>query len=151
MEQDKEKNYMLTSIIGYPKVGKLRELKLATEKYFRSKISVDELQQTAKKIRKTRWNILKDNGLDFIPSNDFYLYDNILDTTLLYNIIPNRYKELDLSEIDTYFAMARGYQGKRGDVKALAMKKVNFLIQMVMSGLKYQRLHTMWMQVYKNR
>ena len=39
------------------------------------------------------------------------------------NIIPKRYKELDLSKIDTYFAMARGYQGEHGDVKALAMKK----------------------------
>lgn len=114
---------MFTSIIGYPRVGKLRELKFATEKYFRREISVDELQQTAKEIRKTQWDILKDSGLDFIPSNDFSLYDNVLDTALLFNIIPNRYKELDLSEIDTYFAMARGYQGKSGDVKALAMKK----------------------------
>ena len=114
---------MLTSIIGYPRVGKLRELKFVTEKYFRSEITVDELQQTAKEIRKTQWNILKDSGLDFIPSNDFSLYDNVLDTASLFNIIPSRYKELDLSEIDTYFAMARGYQGKSGDVKALAMKK----------------------------
>ena len=38
-------------------------------------------------------------------------------------IVPKRYKELGLSELDTYFAMARGYQGEKGDVKALAMKK----------------------------
>lgn len=41
----------------------------------------------------------------------------------MFNIIPKRYKTLGLSEQDTYFAMARGYQGAQGDVKALAMKK----------------------------
>ncbi len=46
-----------------------------------------------------------------------------LDTAVLLNIIPKRYKELELSGLDTYFAMARGYQGASGDVKALAMKK----------------------------
>lgn len=65
----------------------------------------------------------KNAGIDFISSNDFSFYDTVLDTAVLLNIIPKRYKELDLSEIDTYFAMARGYQGEHGDVKALAMKK----------------------------
>ena len=60
--------------------------------------------------------------LILFQANDFSFYDTVLDIVLL-NIIPKRYKELDLSEIDTYFAMARGYQGEHGDVKALAMKK----------------------------
>ena len=47
----------------------------------------------------------------------------VLDTAVLFNIVPKEYKELNLSDIDTYFAMARGYQGENGDVKALAMKK----------------------------
>ena len=59
----------------------------------------------------------------FIPSNDFSFYDTTLDTAVLLNIIPSRYRKLGLSPLDTYFAMARGYQGKHGDVKALAMKK----------------------------
>ena len=114
---------MLTSIIGFPRVGTLRELKFATEKYFRGEISACELQQTAKNIRQTQWTTLKNSGLDFIPSNDFSFYDCTLDTAVLFNIIPERYKNLNLSELDTYFAMARGYQGENGDVKALAMKK----------------------------
>ena len=65
----------------------------------------------------------KNARIDFISCNDFSFYDTVLDTAVLLNIIPKRYKELDLSEIDTYFAMARGYQGEHGDVKALAMKK----------------------------
>ena len=61
-------------------------------------------------------------GLLIISSNDFSFYDMVLDTAALLGIVPKRYKELNLSELDTYFAMARGYQGTFGDVKALAMK-----------------------------
>lgn len=113
---------MKTSIIGYPRVGSLRELKFTTEKYFRGEISAEELQNTAKEIRKTQWILQKNTGLDFIPSNDFSFYDMTLDTAVLFNIIPERYTKLGLSALDTYFAMARGYQGAAGDVKALAMK-----------------------------
>ena len=112
-----------TSNIGYPRVGSLRELKFTTEKYFRGEISVEELQNTAKEIRKTQWTLQKNTGLDFIPSNDFSFYDMTLDTAVLFNIIPERYTKLGLSALDTYFAMARGYQGAAVDVKAFAMKK----------------------------
>lgn len=114
---------MITSIIGFPRVGSLRELKFATEKYFRHEISQDTLQTVAKQIREKQWKLLKESGLDLIPSNDFSFYDTFLDTAVLFNIIPARYKELNLSNLDTYFAMARGYQGDHGDVRALAMKK----------------------------
>lgn len=114
---------MKTSVIGFPRIGTLRELKFASEKYFRKEISEEQLKETAKELRKTHWNMQKNARIDFISSNDFSFYDTVLDTAVLLNIIPKRYKELDLSEIDTYFAMARGYQGEHGDVKALAMKK----------------------------
>ncbi len=114
---------MKTSVIGFPRVGELRELKFATEKYWRGDISEKELRDTAKDIRKKNWSIQQGKGIDFIPSNDFSFYDNLLDTAYAFNIVPKRYKELGLSDIDTYFAMARGYQGEKGDVKALAMKK----------------------------
>lgn len=114
---------MKTSVIGFPRIGALRELKFASEKYFRKEISEEQLKETAKELRKTHWNMQKNAGIDFVSSNDFSFYDTVLDTAVLLNIIPKRYKELDLSKIDTYFAMARGYQGEHGDVKALAMKK----------------------------
>lgn len=114
---------MKTSIIGYPRIGSLRELKFASEKYFRGEISASELQETAKQLRLANLNTQRENGLDFIPSNDFSFYDGLLDTAVMLNVIPERYRNLNLSELDTYFAMARGYQGENGDVKALAMKK----------------------------
>ena len=114
---------MKTSVIGFPRIGTLRELKFATEKFFRGEINEDELKLTSGKIRKNQWLLQSSKGIDYIASNDFSFYDNLLDTAVLFNIIPERYVNLDLSEIDTYFAMARGYQGEHGDVKALAMKK----------------------------
>lgn len=114
---------MQTSVIGYPRIGTLRELKFALEKYFRNEITATELQATAKELRAIHWQSQKDAGVDFIPSNDFSFYDIVLDSAFLFNIVPKRYKKLNLSELDTYIAMARGYQGAGGDVKALAMKK----------------------------
>lgn len=114
---------MKTAVVGYPRIGTLRELKFALEKYFKKEISVDELTDTAKNLRKVHWLTQKNSGIDYITSNDFSYYDIVLDTAYLLNIIPARYKELDVSELDRYLAMARGYQGDKGDVKALAMKK----------------------------
>ncbi len=114
---------MNTTIIGYPRIGNLRELKFASEKYFKGEIDNNDLNQVAKDIRLYNLKLQKESGLDFIPSNDFSFYDNVLDTAFLLNAVPDRYKALGLSALDTYFAAARGYQGKNGDVKALAMKK----------------------------
>lgn len=85
---------MKTSVIGYPRVGALRELKFASEKYFRKEISADELQAAARNLRSTHWHTQQNHGIDFIPSNDFSLYDNVLDTAVLLNAIPSRYRNL---------------------------------------------------------
>lgn len=114
---------MKTSVVGYPRVGALRELKFSTEKYFKGTMSIEELQTTAYNLRKTHWESQVENGIDLIPSNDFSFYDNLLDTAVLLNVVPKRYRSLQLESLDEYFAMARGYQGENGDVKALAMKK----------------------------
>ena len=111
------------AIIGYPRVGKLRELKFSTERYFRGEESKEQLETVAKSIREEQWILQKNKGIDFIPSNDFSFYDNMLDTIILLGAIPKEYKGLNLDILDTYFAMARGYQGEKGDVKALPMKK----------------------------
>lgn len=114
---------MTTSIIGFPRIGEHRELKFATEKYFRKEISAEELQETAKELRAKHWRLAQERGVDQIPSNDFSLYDTFLDTAVLFNIVPEQVQAIDLSELDKYFALARGYQGEKGDVRALPMKK----------------------------
>ena len=112
-----------TSVIGFPRIGKKRELKFASEKFFKGEISVSELEKTALDIRTYGWNKQKEGGITFIPSNDFSFYDNVLDTAFLLGAVPERYATLSLSPLEKYFAAAHGYQGQAGDVKALPMKK----------------------------
>lgn len=114
---------MKTSSVGYPRIGTHRELKYATEKYFKNAITAEDLEQIAKDLRHAHWHVQQACGIDLIASNDFSFYDNTLDTAFLLNIVPEKYRTLKLSSLDTYFAATKGYQGKNGDVKALAMKK----------------------------
>ena len=111
------------SIIGYPRIGEKRELKKITESYLKGKSSKEELLKEAKELRKKNWMTQHKKGVDFIPSNDFSFYDTFLDTAFALNIIPSRYKNLGLDDIDIYFAMAKGYQKNGIDVRALEMKK----------------------------
>ncbi len=111
------------SVVGYPRVGQDRELKKWTESYFAGQLSQEELLSLAAKLRQIHWLSQRQSGVNYIPSNDFSFYDIFLDTAFLLNVIPQRYRSLDLGALDTYFAMAKGYQGANGDVKALPMKK----------------------------
>ena len=123
MPVSEQEDMMKTSVIGFPRVGTLRELKFASEKYFRHEITAQELIGIAADLRRRHWMTQVTAGIDFIPCNDFSFYDIVLDTAVLLGIVPKRYRELNISKLDIYFAMARGYQGESGDVKALAMKK----------------------------
>ncbi len=114
---------MSTTIIGFPRLGEFRELKFTTEKYFRKEISEEELLAVAKELRAKHWNIVKEKGITEIPSNDFSHYDNFLDAAFLFNVVPASVQNLELSDLERYFALARGYQGEKGDVRALPMKK----------------------------
>ncbi len=114
---------MTTTIIGFPRIGEQRELKYTTEKYFRHEINAEELEAFGKSLRQKHWNLIKDSGVDTIPSNDFSFYDTTLDTAFLLNLVPKDLATIELSGLDKYFALARGYQGEKGDIKARPMKK----------------------------
>ncbi len=112
-----------TTIVGFPRIGEFRELKFATEAFFRGDSTTKDLLQKGKELRKKHWQLLKDSGIDEIPSNDFSFYDTTLDTACLFNIVPAAVRSLALTPLEEYFALARGYQGEKGDVKARPMKK----------------------------
>lgn len=112
-----------TSVTGFPRIGKLRELKFATESFFKNEITESDLLNTAHELKEGSWKKQSAEGIGFIPSNDFSFYDNVLDTAVLFNVIPSRYRNLPVSELQRYFAMARGYQKDGLDVHALPMKK----------------------------
>lgn len=111
------------SVSGYPRIGKQRELKKWIESYFKDALSESELIKNAQELRLNQISLLNQKGIDYIPSNDFSMYDQILDMAFMLNIIPEQYQNLDLSPLGKYFAMAKGYQKDGADVKALAMKK----------------------------
>ena len=108
---------MLTHNLGYPRIGAQRQLKKACEAYWAGKISLEQLQEAGKLLRKENWLIQRDAGIDLIPCNDFSFYDHVLDMTLAVGAIPERYRPLvrgeGNAEMDLYFAMARGYQAQR--------------------------------------
>ena len=104
-------------------MGKLRDLKKATEAYWGGKLSADELLAEGKRLRLEHWKIQKDAGVDIIPSNDFAYYDQVLDHIQMFNAVPERYSSHKLSTLDEYFAMGRGHQKDGIDVQSLEMVK----------------------------
>lgn len=118
---------MQTHILGYPRIGSKRELKKACEQYWSGKIVLEELLTAGRTICSQNWNLQKEAGIDLIPCNDFSYYDQVLDMSLVVGAIPARYHEVALkknnSELDLYFAMARGYQKDGLDITAMEMTK----------------------------
>ena len=114
----------LTSVSGFPRIGQNRELKKIIEAYWKGNASLDEVRATAKDLRAKHWKLEQAAGIDLIASNDFSYYDQMLDTAIMLNVVPQRYQRLAFETAEeTLFAMGRGYQGAQGDVTALPMKK----------------------------
>ena len=112
---------MKSIVLGYPRIGANRELKKATESYWKHKISAEALLETAKEIKKKNWKTQSNTGIDLISSNDFSLYDQVLDMCIMLGCIPERFQQL--SGLEQYFAMARGLQKDAIDVTAMEMTK----------------------------
>ncbi|RAL65495.1 hypothetical protein DID88_001061 [Monilinia fructigena] len=113
-----------SSVLGFPRMGALRELKKATEAYWGQKISQADLLAEAKRLRLEHWNIQKNAGVDIIPSNDFALYDQVLTHIQDFGATPERYTQHGLDLVDQYFAMGRGHQRDGVDVQSLEMVKM---------------------------
>jgi 5-methyltetrahydropteroyltriglutamate--homocysteine methyltransferase len=115
----------LSNVSGYPRIGAKRELKQATERFWSGERTEQELLDTARSLRAANSTLQRDAGIDLIPSNDFSLYDQVLDTIALVGAVPERYGWDGSSDVDlyTYFAMARGRQGGGVDVTAMEMTK----------------------------
>ncbi len=113
---------MKTTIIGFPRIGLNRELKFFTEKYLRDEITENELKVFSQNHIKNQLKLLADK-IDIIPVNDFSFYDNMLDMAFLLGAIEKEYLNNDLSPLQKYFAVAKGSQNDKIDLKAYEMKK----------------------------
>ncbi|KAF2078525.1 hypothetical protein CYY_000150 [Polysphondylium violaceum] len=118
---------IIASNLGFPRMGENRELKKLVEAYWAGKVTDTELAEGIKVIRADHWNLQKNQGISHIPSNDFSLYDHVLDHIHLFGAIPARYQAVVESEVTentafrgwkTYFAMGRGYQTSKAASEA---------------------------------
>ena len=98
--------------LGFPRMGKRRELKFALEKYWAGESSEEALQETARTLRETHWKMQAEAGIGLPPSNDFSLYDHVLDMAVTLGAVPERFESGRTAAgpvaLATYFAMARG-------------------------------------------
>src|SRR5919202_1217246 len=123
-EDDEGASVALSSTLGYPRIGRDRELKRACEAYWKGALSAEDLRRTAAELRRVHWQGPRAAGIDLIPCNDFSFYDMVLDAVALIGAVPPRYHwDGQTVDLDIYFAMARGAQRAGLDVTAMEMTK----------------------------
>jgi len=116
---------MVTHSLGFPRMGLGRELKTALEALFNGRLDGPSLETTAAELRLRHWTLQRDAGIDLVPVGDFSLYDHLLDTALLFGVVPERHGlSGDPVDLAAYFRLARGGRDARGtEVTALEMTK----------------------------
>lgn len=128
------------SNLGFPRMGRHRELKFALEKYWNGGTDEDTLLRTAKSLRIEHWQLQVEAGIGAPPSNDFSLYDHVLDMAVTVGAIPRRFNcASGPVSLQTYFAMARGTQ----QATALEMTKwfdtnYHFVVPEFEAGMRYE-------------
>ncbi|AXE34345.1 5-methyltetrahydropteroyltriglutamate--homocysteine S-methyltransferase [Chromobacterium phragmitis] len=99
----------ITHLLGFPRIGAKRELKILLESHWKNELDEAALQQGAKELRQKHWLLQKGAGVALSPVGDFSLYDHVLDAQLLVGAIPPRFG-FDAAALTTaqYFELARG-------------------------------------------
>lgn len=118
-------NFPAATIVGYPRIGRYRELKKALEAFWKGAIDRAELDSQVAQVQKTNLARLTELGLDSdysIPAS-FSHYDQVLDAIRLFTAVPSRFSdsldERGLLPLEGYFDLARGTT----DQPALEMTK----------------------------
>ncbi len=98
-----------THNLGFPRIGAQRELKFATERYWRGEIDRAALEEIGAKLRRRHWQAQAERGVDLLPVGDFSFYDQVLDTSVMLGCVPPRFgRDGGPADLDTMFRMARG-------------------------------------------
>lgn len=92
--------------LGFPRIGKQRELKFAQEAYWQGKSNEEQLRDLGSTLRAKHWQAQA--NLDWVPVGDFSFYDHVLDTSALLGNLPERAQKAGGSALDQYFRAARG-------------------------------------------
>lgn len=107
-----------SATLGFPRMGPNRELKFALEKFWRHKLSEQELYAVAHSVEEANWRKQVDAGVNRVAVGMFSLYDHVLDWTYYLGAAPERFASV-APGLTQYFAMARGVDG----IPALDMTK----------------------------
>ena len=101
-----------SSNLGYPRIGEKREWKKALEQFWAGKLDKESFLKEMEEIRLTTLQKQKEKGIDIIPVGDFSLYDHVLDTAVMFGLVPNRFEYSGGNvSLETYFDIARGTKG----------------------------------------
>ncbi|MCL1125749.1 5-methyltetrahydropteroyltriglutamate--homocysteine S-methyltransferase [Shewanella surugensis] len=114
---------MQIASLGFPRIGRHRELKFALEKYWRGEITQAELSDVASDLRRTHWQWQADAGVEFLPVGDFAYYDQVLTLSATLNAIPDRHRGEGQIDIDTLFRVGRGRAPSGTNAPAAEMTK----------------------------
>ncbi|MFP6849200.1 MAG: 5-methyltetrahydropteroyltriglutamate--homocysteine S-methyltransferase [Pseudomonas sp.] len=99
----------LSHSLGFPRIGRDRELKKALEAYWCGELNEAGLQAVGRELRAANWQVQKEAGIDLLPVGDFAWYDQVLTHSLTFGVIPERFRPLSgKPTLDTLFSMARG-------------------------------------------
>lgn len=105
---------MKISSLGFPRIGRQRELKFVLERYWRGEATLTELKNVASELKRTHWQWQADAGVELLPVGDFAYYDQVLTLSATLNVIPDRHRATQADgspaavDIDTLFRVARG-------------------------------------------
>jgi 5-methyltetrahydropteroyltriglutamate--homocysteine methyltransferase len=110
--------------LGFPRIGRSRELKWALEAYWRGELDQNELELRGRELRRRHWELQRAAGLDLVPVGDFSWYDQVLDLTALLGVIPARFGwDGGAVDLDLYFRLARGRAPSGSPAPACEMTK----------------------------
>ncbi|WP_237057835.1 5-methyltetrahydropteroyltriglutamate--homocysteine S-methyltransferase [Microbulbifer sediminum] len=113
-----------THILGYPRIGARRELKRALESYWRGELSSSQLYEVGAAVRRDNWRAQEQAGLEFVTVGDFAWYDQVLNHSLMFGVVPQRFtRGAADTKLDQYFRLARGRAPAGEPVAASAMTK----------------------------
>jgi 5-methyltetrahydropteroyltriglutamate--homocysteine methyltransferase len=110
-------------VSGYPRVGSKREYKWNVEKYWRSEITLDELNKSIDQLIQKNWETQKINGVDYFLVGDFSFYDQVLDTTTHLGIPQKRFGYTNHTDLENYFNASRGGEVNGNEESPLDMTK----------------------------
>lgn len=143
---------MLTHNLGFPRIGKNRELKRALEAYWQGELSQEALLAQGSALRQEHWQLQSDAGIDLLPAGDFAWYDHVLTTSLLLGVIPERHRNDNNSvDLDTLFRVARGRAPKGKPAAASDMTKwfntnYHYIVPEFTADQQFKLTDTFWFE-----